>query len=207
MGFYGVLFTVLLALLLLRAFVLKGRAQSLNSEEFRRLPKGAALAVLKDRLLNAPTRANLGNLAEFCGNVGLPVDKAAYEPLMREQNTISKFPDALARDSALFEREAEWLDTLTPPELTEAEAALARGEKQKFKAEALTAALRFYSDAKIEETLALVAGEFPEASALLAGYRELELARDSSPADEASLRALRARRDAWERSVEEAIGG
>lgn len=206
MSFYGVLFTVLLALLLLRVLVLKGRAMSLENEEFKKLPKGAALAVLKERLLTVPSRANLQTLAAFCGNVGVPINKEAYEPLLREQAAISKFPDALARDNELFEREAEWLDSLEPPELAEAAAARARGELQKFKALALTAALRFYSDQKIEATLALVAEEFPEAGALLAGYRELKLAREASPADEASLKALRAQRDAWERSVEEAIG-
>lgn len=205
MSFYGILFTILLVLLLLRVFVLKGRETSLDNEEFKKLPKGEALAVLKDRLLSAPTRANLRNLADFCGNVGIHMERAGYEGLLKEQAAISKYHDALARDNELFEREAKWLDSLPPPELAEAEAALDRGERGKFRTLMLTAVLRFYSDEKIEEALAQVAEEFPEAGSLLKGYEELKAAREASPADEASLKELRAKRNAWVRSVEAII--
>lgn len=205
MSFYGILFTILLLLLLLRVFVLKGRETSLDNEEFKKLPKGEALAVLKDRLLSAPTRANLRNLADFCGNVGIHMERAGYEGLLKEQAAISKYQDALARDNELFEREAKWLDSLPPPELAEAEAALDRGERGKFRTLMLTASLRFYSDEKIEEALAQVEEEFPEAGNLLKGYEELKAAREASPADEASLKELRAKRNAWVRSVEAMI--
>lgn len=205
MNFAAIIFTIVILLILFRVFMLKARANRLDHPAFRALPKEAGLAVLKDRLLSSPTESNLQNLVTFAAELGLTANADSYRPLMQEQINLSAKPDALAEDNILFEKEAAFLDSITPPEITMAHTAKQNGNTQEFIALSLEAALRFYSDEKIEETLRALTAEFPKAAELLQGYEDLKQAREASLADEESLKTLRARRDSWEASINDLL--
>lgn len=197
----AIIFSLVLLLIFFRIFMLKARANRLDNPHFRALPKEAALAVLKDCLLSAPTETNLQNLVTFAGELGQDIDPAPYRLFIEEQLRLSSKPNALAEDNELFAKEATFLDTITPPELIVAQKAKEQGNTQEFIERSLEAVTRFYSDEKIEETLEQLLPEFPKAKEMLQGYRELKEARELSLADEESLKILRAKRDAWENTL------
>lgn len=197
----AIIFSIVILLILFRAFMLKARANRLDSPAFRALPKDAALAVLKDRLLNSPTEGNLQNLVTFAAELGQSIDANDYRPLLQEQIKLSDRPDALAEDNELFAKEAAFLDSITPPEIESAAIAKNEGKTEEYITLSLQAIERFYSDEKIESTLETLIPVYPKASEILEGYRKLKDARDKSLADEESLKKLREMRNAWEESL------
>lgn len=197
----AIIFSIVIALILFRVFMLKARANRLDSPAFRALPKDAALAVLKDRLLNNPTESNLQNLVAFAAELGQTIDANDYRPLLQEQIKLSDRPDALAEDNELFAKEAAFLDSITPPEIESAAIAKNEGKINEYIELSLQAIERFYSDEKIEETLTALIPDFAKAEELLKSYQELKKARDESLADEESLKILREKRDTWQASL------
>lgn len=197
----AIIFSIVIALILFRVFMLKARANRLDNPAFRTLPKDAALAVLKDRLLNSPTESNLQNLVAFAAELGQTIDANDYRPLLQEQIKLSDRPDALVEDNELFTKEAAFLDSITPPEIESAAIAKNEGKTNEYIELSLQAIERFYSDEKIEETLTTLIPDFQKAEELLKSYQELKKARDESLADEESLKILREKRDTWQASL------
>lgn len=204
MSLFTVIFSVLILLLLFRIFKLHLRLNSDKDPAFKNLPKAVKLAILKESLLNEPTKGNLIKLTEFCRLENLTLPKEDYSPFIEEQVRISRTPDALALDNALFEKEATWLDSITPIEFEEAKEFLSEN-KNEFIAKTLTGILRFYSDEKIETSLQALIPDFQKAQDFLKGYQKLKQYREESLSDEESLKKLRSKRNAWERSVEDSI--
>ena len=62
---WSLLFVIFIMILLLRVVYLRLKANSVKAESFRNLSDRDKMAVLKECLLNTPTRTNLENLAEF----------------------------------------------------------------------------------------------------------------------------------------------
>ena len=110
----AIIFTLLLALLLFRAFVLHLRATDLDNPRFQALPRESRLAILKERVLEAPSEKNLNNLGAFLLAEGIHVDMESYRPLLAEQLRISRQENAIALDNDLYIREAEWMDKISP---------------------------------------------------------------------------------------------
>ncbi|MBR2308691.1 MAG: hypothetical protein IKA48_16105, partial [Fibrobacter sp.] len=75
---WSLLFVIIIMILLLRVVYLRLKANSIKAESFRNLSDRDQMAVLKECLLNTPTRTNLENLAEFAKARGFNVDTATY---------------------------------------------------------------------------------------------------------------------------------
>ncbi len=203
MNLMAIGFTLLFLVLALRILILKGRAQSLSDPTFRALSPAAGLAFLKERLLLNPTKRSLENLILFAEELGIMAKALDYEPLRMEQIKLADCPDALELDNLLFEKEARWLDSITPPEIEEAQKAKSNKQTNEYIERSLKAVQRFYSDEKIEDTLSQLIPDFPKAEILLTEYRELKKAREASLADEESLKTLRSKRDVWDAHLEQ----
>ena len=200
--FIAILFTVAIALLLFRVFVLHLRATDLDNEKFVKLPREVKLAILKERVLETPSEKALANLSAFLESEGVPVDMESYRPLFAEQLRICREENAIALDNELYAKEAAWMDAIEPFEFAEAKALREAGKSEDSAKVYLQGVLRYYSDEKIEESLGAFLSEHPDAQKLLDGYRDLEKLRDSAGADDDSVERLSRAKDAWAKSVQ-----
>ena len=197
----AIIFTLLLALLLFRAFVLHLRATDLDNPRFHSLPRESRLAILKERILESPSEKNLNNLGAFLLAEGIHVDMESYRPLLAEQLRISRQENAIALDNDLYIREAEWMDKISPFEFEIARKQKEDGKIDEFIRTYLQGVLRYYSDEKIEEALQNLTPDFPQAAEMLNAYRQLKALRDSSPADEISIEKLAQAKKEWMESL------
>jgi hypothetical protein len=185
----------------LRILRLRIRANSTRSESFKRLPPKDQLAVLKECLLNNPSETNLRNLGNFVEQTSQKIDIESYRPFLKSQLAIFGRKDAIAEDNELYAQECEWMDKIKPLEFEEAESFKQSNETQKYIERTLEGIARLYSDNAILEALAKLAPDYPHASELAEGYKQLMQARDESTADDKSLEALRKQKDAWEEDL------
>lgn len=194
---WSIVFFIVMMLLLLRILRLRIRANSTRSESFKRLPPKDQLAVLKECLLNNPSETNLKNLGNFFEQTSQKIDIESYRPFLKSQLAIFGRKDAIAEDNELYAQECEWMDKIKPLEFEEAESFKQSNETQKYIERTLEGIARLYSDNAILEALAKLAPDYPHASELAEGYKQLMQARDESTADDKSLEALRKQKDAW----------
>lgn len=197
----AILFTIALALILFRAFVLRRRETDLANENFARLPREVRLAILKERVLETPSERNLQNLETFLKAEGIEADVESYRPLLAEQLRLGREENAIALDEDLYAKESDWMDRIEPFEFAEAKRLKASGDERAFAAAYFQGVLRYYSDEKIESSLAEIIPEYPAAQKLLDGYRELKALRDSSGADDASIERLARAKERWASEV------
>ena len=181
---WSLLFVIFIMILLLRVVYLRLKANSVKAESFRNLSDRDKMAVLKECLLNTPTRTNLENLTEFAKAHGFDVDTAWGK-------------NAIAEDNEIYAAESAWIDAIRPLEFAEAEKARTEGDMDAFVERSLEGVSRLYSDEAIMAELENLVPHHPKAKSLIAGYRDLIAARDASEADDKSLEALRKKRDAW----------
>ena len=198
---WSIVFFIVMMLLLLRILRLRIRANSTRSESFKRLPPKDQLAVLKECLLNNPSETNLRNLGNFFEQTSQKIDIESYRPFLKSQLAIFGRKDAIAEDNELYAQECEWMDKIKPLEFEEAESFKQSNENQKYIERTLEGIARLYSDNAILEALAKLAPDYPHASELAEGYKQLMQARDESTADDKSLEALRKQKDAWEEDL------
>ena len=198
---WSIVFFIVMMLLLLRILRLRIRANSTRSESFKRLPPKDQLAVLKECLLNNPSETNLKNLGNFFEQTSQKIDIESYRPYLKSQLAIFGRKDAIAEDNELYAQECEWMDKIKPLEFEEAESFKQSNETQKYIERTLEGIARLYSDNAILEALAKLAPDYPHASELAEGYKQLMQARDESTADDKSLEALRKQKDAWEEDL------
>lgn len=191
------LFTVVIAALLLRVFVLHWRRNRLDAKEFQELPRATQLAILKERLLETPSVGNLENLRDFCHSYGNEIDIESYRPLLAEQLRLSEQENAIALDDDLYAKESVWIDTIEPLEFNEAKEALAKGDKKAYIDATLAGVLRYYSDEKIENSLEQLVPDYEKAGEILADYLELKELRNLSEVDESSIKRLEDAKNAW----------
>ncbi len=199
----AILFTLALALVLFRAFVLRRRETALDNREFARLPRETRLAILKERVLETPSERNLQNLGIFLKAEGIETDIESYRQFLAEQLRLSQEENAIALDEDLYAKESEWMDRIEPFEFAAAKAFKASGDAKGFIDAYLQGVLRYYSDEKIEDSLEKLVPEYPAAQRLLDGYRKLKTLRDSSEADEASIERLSRAKEKWASEVSE----
>jgi hypothetical protein len=194
---WSLLFVIAIMILLLRVVYLRLKANSIKAESFRNLSDRDQMAVLKECLLNTPTRANLENLAEFAKARGFDVDTAAYLKFIERHMKNAWGKNAIAEDNEIYAAESAWVDAIRPLEFAEAEKARADGDMETFVKCSLEGVSRLYSDEAIMAELEKLVPHCAKAKSLIAGYRDLIAARDASEADDKSLEALRKKRDAW----------
>ena len=197
----AIVFTLIIALILFRAFVLHLRSTDLNNDQFVGLPREVKLAILKERVLETPSEKALCNLETFLKSEGIEVDMEVYRPMYAEQLRISREDNAIALDDELYAREAAWMDKIEPFEFAEALKLKEEGKKEEFVQTYLQGVLRYYSDEKIEEALQNLTPDFPQAAEMLNAYRQLKAQRDSSPADETSIEKLAQAKKEWMESL------
>ena len=213
MGLLGWIFTLALAILVLRTLVALVRVRSSLSDDGLEAP--LQLAVLKENLLVNAGEANLQRLSDFCKARQLDVDPEGYRPLLQRQRSLRQSKELLADDSALYEEQALWLDQLEPIEFTQARNAHLDADFVSYSRLWLQGVLRYYSDSKIEESLGALEStahyhpDFPIAAAkvreLYDAYKTLCHRRDSSGADPHSLEELRQAKEQWVSAVEDAM--
>ena len=194
---WSLIFVIVIMILLLRVVFLRLKANSIKAESFRNLADKDKLAVLKECLLNSPSRANLENLAEFAKAHGAEVDTAPYLKFIERHMRNAWGKNVIAEDNALYAEESAWLDTIRPLEFADAEEAKSAGDTAGYIERSLEGVSRLYSDEAIVAELLKLAPIYAKAESLIEGYRELVAARDNSEADDKSLEALRKKRDAW----------
>lgn len=194
---WSLLFVIIIMILLLRVVYLRLKANSIKAESFRNLSDRDQMAVLKECLLNTPTRTNLENLAEFAKARGFNVDTAAYLKFIERHMKNAWGKNAIAEDNEIYAAESAWVDAIRPLEFAEAEKARADGDMEKFVKCCLEGVSRLYSDEAIMAELEKLVPHCAKAKSLIAGYRDLIAARDASEADDKSLEKLRKKRDAW----------
>lgn len=124
-----------------------------------------------------------------------------YRPFMAKQLEIVKQKDALAEDNELFAAEARWLDAIRPLEFSEAEAALAAGNKSSYVEKSLEGIARLYSDEAIIEALEKLIPDYEKAQSLLDQYKELMDVREQSGASDEELEKLRKLRNQWDENL------
>ena len=190
-------FTIAIVILLLRIFWVRLKAANMRSESFKRLPPKDQLAVLKECLLNNPTETNLQNLKAFTQTHHIDADVESYRPFMKRQLELSKKPDALIEDNLLYTEESQWIDSIRPLELSEAEEALSKNDEQLYIQLFIEGIARLYSDDAIIKSLQKISGIYPKAAKLIESYKNLMEVRDQSLADEKSLEALRKLKEEW----------
>ena len=198
---FSTLFTIVIALVLLRIFWLKIKDVSLKSESFKNLPAKDQLSVLKECLLNNPTTTNLQNLKDFTEKKGINLDVESYRPFLKKQLELSRRKDALVEDNELFTAEAEWIDQIKPLEFEEAKQAKQENRQEDYILRTLEGIAKLYSDGAILSELAALVQDYPKAEQLAQGYRQLMDLRDQSGADDESLKKLRATKEAWEKDL------
>src|SRR5690554_5365103 len=108
-----VVFTALIFFIIGRSILLRWRAGRLDAAEFKQLEPAVQLAVLKERLLELPSERNLQNIESFAKENGLATDINSYRQLIQEQMQLSKEKEAMALDNLLYERQTEWIDSIT----------------------------------------------------------------------------------------------
>jgi hypothetical protein len=194
---WSLIFVIVIMILLLRVVYLRLKANSIKAESFRNLADRDKLAVLKECLLNSPSRANLENLAEFAKAHGAEVDTAPYLKFIERHMRNAWGKNAIAEDNELYAEESAWLDTIRPLEFADAEEAKTAGDTAGYIERSLEGVSRLYSDEAIVAELSKLSPVYAKAESLIEGYRELVAARDNSEADDKSLEALRKKRDAW----------
>lgn len=195
------LFTIVMTLVLLRIFWLKIKDVSMKSESFKRLPAKDQLSVLKECLLNNPTATNMQNLKEFVDKQGVNIDIESYRPFLKKQQELSSRKDALAEDNELFTAESEWIDKIRPLEFEEAKLAKQEKRFEDYILHSLEGIARLYSDPAILNELEALVQDYPKAKQLAQGYRKLMDLRDSSGADDESLKKLRNAKESWEKDL------
>ena len=198
---WGIFFFIAIAVILMRIFWLRIKANSMKSENFKALPPKDQMAVLKECLLNNPTETNLRNLDEFCKAHQIDADTESYRPFLVKQLEITKRKDAIAEDNELYAQESAWMDAICPLEFTEAKAARESGDNELATLRTIEGIARLYSDEAIQKELCNLEQTYPKAAKLLEGYRNLMEVRDSSGADDKSLEILRKKRDAWQEDL------
>ena len=198
---FSTLFTIVIALVLLRIFWLKIKDVSLKSESFKNLPAKDQLSVLKECLLNNPTTTNLQNLKDFTEKKGINLDVESYRPFLKKQQDLSRRKDALAEDNELFTAEAEWIDQIKPLEFEEAKQAKQENRHEDYILRTLEGIAKLYSDKAILSELAALVQDYPKAKQIAQGYSDLMDLRDRSGADDESLKKLRATKEAWEKDL------
>lgn len=197
----AIVFTLIIALILFRAFVLHLRSTDLDNDKFVGLPREVKLAILKERVLETPSEKALCNLETFLKSEGIEVDMEVYRPMYAEQLRISREDNAIALDDELYAREAAWMDKIEPFEFAEALKLKKEGKKEEFVQTYLQGVLRYYSDEKIEGSLEALLPDYPDAQAMLDEYKALEELRDSSGADESSIEKLAKAKDSWAKKL------
>ena len=198
---FSTLFTIVIALVLLRIFWLKIKDVSMKSESFKNLPAKDQLSVLKECLLNNPTATNLQNLKEFTEKQGINLDIESYRPFLKKQQDLSRRKDALAEDNELFTAESEWIDQIKPLEFEEAKLAKQENRHEDYILRSLEGIAKLYSDKSILSELEALVQDYPKAEQIAQGYRDLMDLRDNSSADDESLKKLRAAKESWEKDL------
>lgn len=193
----AILFTLAIALILLRVFVLHLRETDLDNRNFTGLPENVQLAILKERVLETPSERQLENLGTYLQKKGVPCDIGSYRPLLAEQLRICRDANAIELDNALYAKEAEWMDRIEPFEFAKARSKKAAGDTENFVRLYLQGILRYYSDEKIEAALEAIIPEHAPAQKMLEEYRNLKELRDQSGADEASIENLSKAKEKW----------
>lgn len=194
---WSLIFVIVIMILLLRVVYLRLKANSIKAESFRNLADRDKLAVLKECLLNSPSRANLENLAEFAKAHGAEVDTAPYLKFIERHMRNAWGKNAIAEDNELYAEESAWLDAIRPLEFADAEEAKTAGDTTGYIERSLEGISKLYSDEAIIAELSKLEPVHAKAASLIEGYRELVKIRDASEADEKSLESLRKKRDAW----------
>lgn len=194
---WSIIFAIAIALILLRVLYLRIKANSLESDSFKDMLPKDKLAVLKECLLNNPTRATLANLDTFLKEQGIETDTESYRPYMERQLQLLRKKNAIAEDNELYTEETAWVDRIRPLEFAEAEKALAEGDESSFVDRMLEGISRLYSDEAILNELSKLEPRYAKATSLIDGYKKLIALRDESSADDKSLEVLRKQRDAW----------
>jgi hypothetical protein len=197
------LFTALIFFIIGRSILLRWRASRLDAAEFRQLDPAVQLAILKERLLEMPSERNLQNIEEFAKNKGYRIDLDSYRLLVQEQMHLSKEKEAMALDNLLYEKQTEWIDSITPIEFSLAKEAKEKGEVDDFVEWSLEGVLRLYSDKKIESALSELEPFYPKAKTLLEQYLSLKILRDDSAPTDSVLEELKAKKQAWVEAVRE----
>ena len=198
---FSTLFTIVIALVLLRIFWLKIKDVSMKSESFKNLPAKDQLSVLKECLLNNPTATNLQNLKEFTEKQGINLDIESYRPFLKKQQDLSRRKDALAEDNELFTAESEWIDQIKPLEFEEAKLAKQENRHEDYILRSLEGIAKLYSDKSILSELEALVQDYPKAEQIAQGYRDLMDLRDNSSVDDESLKKLRAAKESWEKDL------
>lgn len=202
---FATIFSVIMAAVLLRIFWLKVRAAGMHSENFKRLAPKDKLAVLKECLLNNPTETNLKNLEEFTEKHNIAVNVNEYRKFMKEQLSLSKSENAIAKDNELFVKEATWLDNIKPLEFAEALTAKKQNvpdfSEGGFIERSLEGIAKLYSDAAIFAELNALVEFYPKAKKLSEQYASLVKLRESSGTSEAELASLRSKKQLWEQEL------
>ncbi len=198
-----VVFTALVFFIIGRSILLRWRAGRLDAAEFKQLEPAVQLAVLKERLLELPSERNLQNIESFAKENGLATDINSYRQLIQEQMQLSKEKDAMALDNLLYERQTEWIDSITPIEFSLAKEAKEKGEMDDFIEWSLEGVLRLYSDKKIESALSELEPFYPKAKELLDQYLSLKKTRDDSAPTDSVLDKLKAEKQAWVEAIRE----
>jgi hypothetical protein len=198
-----VVFTALVFFIIGRSILLRWRAGRLDAAEFKQLEPAVQLAVLKERLLELPSERNLQNIESFAKENGLATDINSYRQLIQEQMQLSKEKDAMALDNLLYERQTEWIDSITPFEFSLAKEAKEKGEMDDFIEWSLEGVLRLYSDKKIESALSELEPFYPKAKELLDQYLSLKKTRDDSAPTDSVLDKLKAEKQAWVEAIRE----
>jgi hypothetical protein len=194
---WSIIFAIVIAFILLRVLYLRLKANSMHSDSFKNMNSKDKLAVLKECILNNPTRTNLANLADFLKSEDIPADVESYKSFMDKQLQLTHKKNAIAEDNELYAAESAWMDRIAPLEFAEAEKARTEGDSATFIERSLEGISRLYSDEAIIAALEKLSPLYGKASKLQADYRALMEARDTSGADDKSLEALRKKRDAW----------
>lgn len=198
-----VVFTALVFFIIGRSILLRWRASRLDAAEFKQLEPAVQLAVLKERLLELPSERNLQNIESFAKENGLATDINSYRQLIQEQMQLSKEKEAMALDNLLYERQTEWIDSITPIEFSLAKEAKEKGEMDDFVEWSLEGVLRLYSDKKIESALSELEPFYPKAKELLDQYLSLKKTRDDSAPTDSVLDKLKAEKQAWVEAIRE----
>jgi hypothetical protein len=196
-----VVFTALVFFIIGRSILLRWRAGRLDAAEFKQLEPAVQLAVLKERLLELPSERNLQNIESFAKENGLATDINSYRQLIQEQMQLSKEKEAMALDNLLYERQTEWIDSITPFEFSLAKEAKEKGEMDDFIEWSLEGVLRLYSDKKIESALSELEPFYPKAKELLDQYLSLKKTRDDSAPTDSVLDKLKAEKQAWVEAI------
>lgn len=190
-------FTLIIAFIIGRSFLLRWRAGRLDATDFQELDPEVKLAILKERLLEKPSERNLQNIEEYAKTQGICVDADFYRSLIKEQMRLPKEKEAMALDNELYEKQTAWIDSIPPFEIRFAAEAKEKGDLNAYIDWSLEATLRYYSDKKIESTLRGLETVYPKAAELLKHYLEFKEIRDKSDASDSSLERLQSEKQKW----------